>query len=160
MMDITVHIDRNDHSAPEDALFHLWVAAALTGAQPWHARETPELSIQLVDAEEMIRLNDQYRGKASETNVLSFPVEPELQERTGLLGDLIICSAVVNREAEEQKKLREHHWAHMTIHGTLHLMGYDHEVEHDAEIMEALEIERLKHLHIPNPYFTEDTYRQ
>ena len=79
-------------------------------------------------------------------------VEIDLQKRTGLLGDLILCDEVINREALDQAKPREHHWAHITIHGVLHLLGYDHIDEADAEVMEALEIEKLDGLAIPNPY--------
>ena len=100
----------------------------------------------------MKRFNYQYRGKETDTNVLSFPVDAELQKQTGLLGDLIICSDVVQREANEQSKTPEHHWAHMTIHGTLHLLGYDHIADDDAELMEALEVACLAHLSISNPY--------
>lgn len=117
-----------------------------------------ELSIQVVDSDEMTRFNHQYRGKETDTNVLSFPVDAELQRQTGLLGDLIICGDVVYREAREQAKSPEHHWAHMTIHGTLHLLGYDHIADDDAEVMETIEIARLAHLCIPNPYNSSETH--
>ena len=100
----------------------------------------------------MTDFNTRYRDKHSDTNVLSFPVDADLKHRTGLLGDLILCDEVINREAAEQAKPREHHWAHITIHGVLHLLGYDHIDEDDAEIMEALEIQKLDGLAIPNPY--------
>ena len=111
----------------------------------------------MVDTDEMIRFNHQYRGKNTDTNVLSFPVDAEMQQRTGLLGDLIICGEVVAREAREQSKLTQHHWAHMTIHGTLHLLGYDHIADEDADVMEALEIGYLAQLSIPNPYTSSET---
>ena len=100
----------------------------------------------------MTDFNTRYRDKHADTNVLSFPVDADLQHRTGLLGDLILCDEVINREAAEQAKPREHHWAHITIHGVLHLLGYDHIDEDEAEIMEALEIQKLDGLAIPNPY--------
>jgi len=153
MMKVCIHIDRNEIEAPSDSEFQNWVAAALHGNHT-HADipSSPELSIQLVTGEEMSRLNMQYRGKAKDTNVLSFPVEPALQAKTGLLGDIIICAEVVSREAAEQAKPDAHHWAHMTIHGTLHLLGYDHIEEADATIMETLEVAQLATLAIPNPY--------
>tara|TARA_B100000497_G_C7579419_1_gene348862 strand:- start:420 stop:887 length:468 start_codon:yes stop_codon:yes gene_type:complete len=153
MMKISIHIDRNGINAPSDSEFQNWVATALQGS---HTRadipNSPELSIQLVTGQEMCRLNMQYRDKPGDTNVLSFPVEPALQAQTGLLGDIIICAEVVCREAAEQAKPDAHHWAHMTIHGTLHLLGYDHIEEADAAIMETLEVAQLASLAIPNPY--------
>ena len=157
-MDIALHIDRNGIDAPEDDAFQRWVTAALSGAhERWQSPQRIELSIQLVTTQAMTRFNQQYRGKATDTNVLAFPVETALQKQTGLLGDVIICGDVVDREARTQKKALEHHWAHMTIHGTLHLIGYDHVDEHDAETMETLEIARLNDLCIPDPYNTKDT---
>ena len=153
MMKVCIHIDRNEIEAPSDSEFQNWVAAALHGNHTHvDIPSSPELSIQLVTGEEMSRLNMQYRGKAKDTNVLSFPVEKALQAKTGLLGDIIICAEVVSREAAEQAKPDAHHWAHMTIHGTLHLLGYDHIEEADAAIMETLEVAQLASLAIPNPY--------
>ena len=126
----------------------------------WRPTEIAEISIQVVDSEEMTRFNCQYRGKESDTNVLSFPVDADLQKQTGLLGDLIICSDVVQREAQQQSKAPEHHWAHMTIHGTLHLLGYDHIADEDAELMEAIEVARLAELSIPNPYHQTENLTQ
>ena len=153
MMDITLHVDRNQADAPDDESFRIWVTSALSGNHSTRPiDDNAELSIQLVSSDKMTEFNSRYRDKHTDTNVLSFPVDADLQHRTGLLGDLILCDEVINREAAEQAKPREHHWAHITIHGVLHLLGYDHIDEGDAEIMEALEIQKLNGLTIPNPY--------
>ena len=157
-MKLSVHLDCNQNEAPEQQAFEKWVATALSGDHVhWRPTEAAEVSIQVVDTDEMSRFNHQYRGKNTDTNVLSFPVDSEMQQRTGLLGDLIICGEVVAREAREQSKLTQHHWAHMTIHGTLHLLGYDHIADEDDDVMEALEIGYLAQLSIPNPYNSSDT---
>lgn len=152
-MDVTVHVDRNQADAPDDESFRIWVMCALSGD---HSNrpigDNAELSIHLVTSDQMTEFNTRYRDKQADTNALSFPVDADLQHRTGLLGDLILCDEVINREAAEQAKSREHHWAHITIHGVLHLLGYDHIDEDDAQIMEALEIQKLNGLAIPNPY--------
>ena len=152
-MDVTVHVDRNQADAPDDESFRIWVMSALSGD---HSNrpigDNAELSIQLVNSDQMTDFNARYRDKRADTNVLSFPVDADLQHRTGLLGDLVLCDEVINREAAEQAKPSEHHWAHITIHGVLHLLGYDHIDESDAEIMETLEIQKLDGLAIPNPY--------
>lgn len=160
-MNLSVYVDCNDQKAPKSEAFEAWVATALSGDHArWHPTEIAEVSIRVVDSEEMTRFNHQYRGKESDTNVLSFPVDAELQQQTGLLGDLVICSDVVQREAQQQAKIPEHHWAHMTIHGTLHLLGYDHIADEDADLMEAIEIERLAKLSIPNPYNQSENLTQ
>jgi probable rRNA maturation factor len=114
--------------------------------------------IRIVDKQESAELNGQYRHKQGPTNVLSFPFEwPEgldiaESEEGALLGDLVICAPVVEREAAEQHKRLSDHWAHMIIHGLLHLLGYDHIEENEAEEMETKEIAILKQLQIENPY--------
>lgn len=132
---------------PSEAQFTLWAKTALQGH-----RSEAELSIRLVDEDESAELNMQYRQKPGPTNVLSFPADlpPELE--LPLLGDLAICKQVVEHEAKEQHKAYLDHWAHMVIHGTLHLLGYDHIQDDEAEEMEALEIALLKTLNISNPY--------
>ena len=132
---------------PDVALFEQWVGAALT-----HLDEQCELSIRLVDTEESAELNSSYRGKSGPTNVLSFPFESPVPMEPRLLGDLIICVPVVEREALEQNKKLNDHWAHLVIHGCLHLLGYDHIDDEEAEEMESLEITILKTLDIDNPY--------
>jgi len=131
--------------------FRKWVAAALDG----RIREA-DLAIRLVDAREGRALNRHYRGKDYATNVLSFPAElPEgLPEgvRLPLLGDLVLCAPVVAREAREQRKPLSAHYAHLTVHGALHLLGWNHEDEREAECMEALEREILAGMGIQDPY--------
>ncbi|NVK26230.1 MAG: rRNA maturation RNase YbeY [Gammaproteobacteria bacterium] len=118
-----------------------------------------ELTVRIVDEAESQELNNTYRGKNKPTNVLSFPFEvPEyLPEEMDfpLLGDLIICAQVVNREALEQNKTSEAHWAHMLLHGCLHLLGYDHIDDTEAEEMEALEIKILQKMGFANPYIDQ-----
>ena len=129
-----------------------WVRAALAGR--WD--RPAEVTIRLVDAEESAGLNRRYRRRQGATNVLSFPYEappgiPDLP----LLGDLVICAPVVDREAGEQRKTREAHWAHMVVHGTLHLLGFDHQTPGDAATMETLETCLLERLGFPDPYREE-----
>jgi probable rRNA maturation factor len=110
------------------------------------------LCVRVVGSAESRRLDRDYRGKDKPTNVLSFPSSPEERIATGVLGDLVICSPVVAREAREQRKTLGAHWAHMVVHGTLHLLDYDHERARDARAMEALEVEILRGLGFHDPY--------
>ena len=134
---------------PSAASFRRWVEAALRGAK---RRKPAELAIRIVDPDEGRALNRDYRGKDYATNVLSFPVELPPGVTLPLIGDLAICAAVVLREAAEQGKLPRNHWAHLTIHGVLHLLGYDHIENGEAEAMEALETRILASLGIADPY--------
>ena len=134
---------------PATASFRRWVEAALRGAR---RRKPAELAIRIVDTDEGRALNAQYRGKDYATNVLSFEAELPPGIDLPLIGDLVICAPVVAREAAEQGKPAAHHWAHMTVHGVLHLLGHDHIVEAEAERMEALETRILAGLGIPDPY--------
>jgi probable rRNA maturation factor len=113
-----------------------------------------ELSVRIVDEAEIIALNHRYRGKEYATNVLSFPYEAMPGVESSLLGDIVVCAPVVAREALEQGKAAEAHWAHMVIHGVLHLLGYDHHEAADAERMERLETRLLARLGFPDPYRT------
>ncbi|MGH1439586.1 MAG: rRNA maturation RNase YbeY [Cellvibrionaceae bacterium] len=155
----TVLIDLSAEVADSQALpssddFSLWVNTAIQ-AEPIKALpQQPELSIRLVDDEESQALNKQYRHKDKPTNVLSFPAEFPEGVDVPLLGDLVICAPVVSREALEQNKQALSHWAHMTIHGTLHLMGYDHINDTDAALMEATETQLLQSLGYAKPYST------
>ena len=113
--------------------------------------------VRFVDTEEMQALNSQYRGKSRPTNVLSFPLQMDVlndmeQDLAGLLGDVVVCAPVVEAQAREQNKPCEQHYGHMIVHGVLHLLGYDHESEEQAYEMEALEIQLLAAMNIPNPY--------
>lgn len=142
---------------PAAVSFRRWVAAALDG----RIREA-DLAVRIVDSKEGRALNRHYRGKDYATNVLSFPAEiPEGVKmpkgfKMPLLGDLVICAPVVAREAREQKKKLASHYAHLTVHGALHLLGWNHEDDRDAEAMEQLEREILAELGIDDPYILED----
>lgn len=145
-----------DFPAPSVESLQTWVNAALTAAD--FNGDEAELSVRLVDENESQDLNSQYRGKDKPTNVLSFPFErPQgLPADVELpLGDLIICVAVVEREAVQQQKTSEAHWAHMLVHGTLHLLGFDHIEDDEAEAMESLETKILTALGYANPYLAE-----
>src|SRR5690348_11719465 len=130
---------------PSAVSFRRWVEAALHGAR---RRKPAELSIRIVDADEGRALNRDYRGKDYATNVLSFEAELPPDLKLPLIGDMVICAPVVAREAAEQGKRARDHWAHLTVHGTLHLLGYDHIMEAEAEAMEALETRILAGLSI------------
>lgn len=132
---------------PTQAQLKRWVAAALTDRA-----EAAEVSIRIVDEEEGAALNLAWRHKDYATNVLSFPAELPSEIKSALLGDLVICAPVVAREAAEQGKRLEAHWAHLVVHGTLHLLGFDHVLEVDAERMEARETGILAGLGYPDPY--------
>ena len=138
---------------PAAVSFRRWVAAALEG----RIREA-DLAVRIVDDKEGRALNRHYRGKDYVTNVLSFPadiaegVKLPKGVKMPLLGDLVICAPVVAREASEQQKALNAHYAHLTVHGTVHLLGWDHEDEREAECMEQLEREILAGLGIADPY--------
>ncbi len=132
---------------PSEADFQRWLDAAVLPFQ-----EEAEVTIRLVDEAESNQLNLTYRGKDKPTNVLSFPFECPPGVELPLLGDLIICRQVVEREASEQNKPLLAHWAHMVVHGSLHLLGYDHIDDEEAEEMEALEVEFMQALGFDNPY--------
>ena len=131
--------------ASED--FQTWVEAALKGR-----RDAAELAIRVVDRVESQQLNRDYRGKDAPTNVLSFAAELPDGVELALLGDLVICAAVVAEEAREQGKAELAHWAHLTVHGTLHLLGFDHISSVDAKRMEAEERQVLADLGYADPY--------
>lgn len=115
-------------------------------------RRAAEVAIVIVDADEGRDFNQRFRHRDYATNVLSFPYERLPGDRSGLLGDLVVCAPVVAREAREQGKRARDHYAHMTIHGVLHLLGHDHENDADAQRMEALETRILAGLGIADPY--------
>ena len=142
---LSVQIASELANLPTKAQFKKWAKAAL--------RVDTEVTIRIVDEAEGCALNSTYRGKDYATNVLTFP----LTETPHLMGDIIICAPVVVAEAAAQKKSIEAHFAHLTVHGVLHLHGYDHETEPQAELMESLEVTILQKLGYANPYLiTED----
>lgn len=128
-----------------------WIAAVLAE----HGIEQAELTIRTVDSSESQMLNATYRGKDKPTNVLSFPFESDIPLPVPLLGDLVICVPVMTQEAQEQGKSLDEHWAHLIVHGTLHLLGYDHIEDNEATEMERLEIKILSLFHIADPYTKE-----
>nr|WP_321529407.1 rRNA maturation RNase YbeY [Sedimenticola selenatireducens] len=130
--------------------FQSWAEAALNGRL-----DQAELVVRIVDREESRQLNREYRGKDKPTNVLSFPFEAPAVVESDLLGDLVICAPVVTEEALAQDKLPQAHWAHLLVHGVLHLLGFDHINEQEAEVMEGLEVEILESLGFPDPYQSE-----
>lgn len=132
---------------PDQTVLARWAEAALAGA----GREG-ELAIRIVGEAEGAELNSRYRHKPGPTNVLSFPAELPVGVPMTVLGDLVICAPVVTREAAEQGKTAEAHWAHMVVHGCLHLLGHDHGQETEAQAMEALETRILAGLGYPDPY--------
>ena len=169
---MNVTIDLIDASAsqgsviPEIKDFQHWSAAALHGIRGKEVTASVlppvgesgadidefELSIRLVTKAESAELNEQYRHKHGATNILSFPMDSAMIQGIPLLGDLAICADIVRDEALAQDKTELAHWAHLTVHGVLHLKGYDHENDKDAQEMEKLEIQILDTLGFNNPY--------
>lgn len=137
---------------PSRADIRRWLQTALAGQ-----REAAEVTVRIVGAEEGAELNATYRGKAGPTNVLSFPFENPPGLTLPLLGDLVVCAPVVAREAAEQGKGLAAHWAHLVVHGALHLLGHDHVAADEADRMEALEIELMARLGFSNPYVDTET---
>lgn len=136
---------------PTNEQFKAWVDAALS-----EENQGCVCVIRIVDESESAALNQQYRQKSGPTNILSFAFAAPENIGLNLLGDLVICADVVEREAQQQNKAIHDHWAHITIHGILHLQGYDHIKEHEAEHMEAQEITILHTLNLNNPYLQEN----
>ena len=135
---------------PDESQFQAWLDAVIPQFQ-----EESEVTIRLVDTAESHELNLTYRGMDKPTNVLSFPFEAPPGMEMPLLGDLIICRQVVEREAKEQNVSLDSHWAHMVVHGSLHLLGYDHIEDEEAEEMEGIETEIMLALGYEDPYIAE-----
>ncbi len=148
MIELDLQIASSATALPSHADFLTWCGLAL------RQRTAPsELTIRLVDSAEGLELNSTWRGKDYPTNVLSFPADiPEGLLDIALLGDLVICVPVVEQEAAEQGKTLTAHWAHLVMHGCLHLLGYDHIDDAEAEEMEALERQLLAEIGHPDPY--------
>lgn len=152
-LDVSVSYGTTRAGLPAAVSFRKWVAAALQS----RIRDA-DLAVRVVGSREGRALNRHYRGRDYATNVLSFPadvadgVKLPKGVKLPLLGDIVLCAPVVAREAREQKKSLNAHYAHLTVHGTLHLLGWDHQDEREAEAMEALEREVLAGLGIDDPY--------
>ena len=148
MLELDLQLASAAPDLPSEAQFRTWCTLALR-----QRTADSELTIRLVDEAEGRELNHTYRQRDYATNVLSFPADvPDELLDIPLLGDLVICVPVVVREAQEQSKSLEAHWAHLVIHGCLHLLGYDHILDAEAEEMEALERALLAELGYPDPY--------
>ncbi|KAF1051961.1 MAG: Endoribonuclease YbeY [Stenotrophomonas maltophilia] len=152
MLELDLQVASQATGLPDEAQLRLWCETAL------HQRKADsELTIRLVDEAEGRELNRTWRHKDYATNVLSFPADvPDEFLDIPLLGDLVICAPVVEREAAEQGKPAAAHWAHLVIHGCLHLLGYDHIDDDEAEEMEGLERELLAGLGYPDPYAADE----
>lgn len=140
---------KSEERLPKREQLQTWAEASVKG------NEILELTIRIVDEEESRLLNSTYRHKDKPTNVLSFPFEAPPQVNLPLLGDLVICRQVVEREANEQQVTLDEHWAHMVVHGCLHLQGYDHIEEDEAEEMESIESNIMLQLGFSDPYAVE-----
>ncbi|MCT2531421.1 rRNA maturation RNase YbeY [SAR92 clade bacterium H921] len=151
-MNISIDIQMacSSEGVPDVGSMRRWVSAAIR-----NERDIAELSVRIVDEQESAALNQQYRGKIGPTNVLSFPFDAVTPEPLPILGDLVVCAPVVMSEAEQQNKTSEAHWAHMIVHGVLHLLGYDHVGDTDANEMETLETHIMQVLEFPAPYEQE-----
>jgi probable rRNA maturation factor len=138
-------------SIPSKQLFQTWADKAYG-----KRKKAYEVVIRVVDIKEITELNKQYRKKNQPTNIISFNFSPPVNIKTNLLGDLVICAPIVKLEAKLQHKTIKAHWAHLTIHGVLHLLGYDHKNKKDAEKMEKLETKLLKELGFADPYNSQE----
>ena len=156
-MTLWLSIDRcTDLNTPDDEHIHQCVQVALE-TEAVLALSDPELSIRITDRDEAALFNETYRGKLGPTNVLSFAANPPPEAKSGLLGDIVICAPLVAEEARQQGKDEQAHWAHLIVHGVLHLLGYDHQNDPDAEQMEGLETAALARLGFADPYCVDAT---
>ncbi|WP_282111099.1 rRNA maturation RNase YbeY [Shewanella algicola] len=146
-LDLDLQIAIEASNLPTQVEFETWVRTAIGQTMP-----EVELTIRVVEIAESQQLNSTYRGKDKPTNVLSFPFEAPREVELPLLGDLVICAKVVEQEATEQNKPLNAHWAHMVIHGCLHLLGYDHIIDEEADEMESLETQLVEGLGFTDPY--------
>jgi probable rRNA maturation factor len=145
--DIEIQVVFESKGQPDRQQIQLWVDSALADFD-----QDTEIVVRIVDEQESAELNEQYRHKSGPTNILSFPADLPEGIELNLLGDLVICAPVLEKEALEQDKQLTDHWAHIIVHGVLHLLGYDHIDETEAELMENKEIAILNKLNINNPY--------
>ena len=149
MVTVELQYAVSEKALPTEAQFQEWAKVINT-----QDGKSQIAAIRIVDEQEMIVLNKEYRQKNGPTNVLSFPAQLHEEVDVPFIGDIVICAPVVINEAKEQHKIEESHWAHMTVHGILHLQGYDHINETEAMQMESLEIQIMHQLGFENPYLT------
>ena len=145
---VEVQLAHDDELVPDGPRITAWVDCALKSVQ----KSAVSITVRVVTPDEMQNLNDRYRGQDSATNVLSFPSENFGSQCAGVSGDIVVCAVIVETEAQEQNKATDAHWAHMIIHGVLHLCGYDHTNDAVAADMESLEVLILHQLGFPDPY--------
>jgi probable rRNA maturation factor len=150
-LDLNIQISGQFKNIPSRTQFLEWVKTTLATEKKQHF----EITLRIVGTKESSKLNQRYRHQNKATNVLSFSAI--MPEQLTYLGDIVICAPLVAKEAKAQHKKITAHWAHLTVHGTLHLLGYDHIRKCDAAIMEPLEIKILHQLGLPNPYVMETT---
>lgn len=152
LLKVNLQVAIAGEALPTAEEFTTWTRAVLA-----ECSEEAEVTIRIVSEAESAALNQQFRGRAGPTNVLAFPFDSPIPLDLPLLGDVVICAPVVRREAQEQDKAVQAHWAHMVIHGSLHLLGYDHHTPYQAHHMESLEQTILAALGFPNPYAEAST---
>ena len=152
-MSVTLDVQYEVEAGPDEDDIRRWVEAVLAAEAN---TADVELTVRIVGVDEITDLNTRYRHKTGPTNILSFPFEAPPGVELNLLGDLVIAAPVVANEAQEQHKTETAHWAHMVVHGTLHLLGYDHQASAEAEDMEAREIRILQTLGYANPYLLDE----
>lgn len=149
MNQIEIQSTSKSNCQPDQEHIQLWVDAALEDFS-----DDAEIVVRIVDEQESADLNERYRHKQGPTNILSFPIDIPEGIDLNLLGDLVICAPVLEKEALTQHKALPDHWAHIVVHGVLHLLGYDHIEDDEAEVMESKEILILNKLNIKNPYIS------
>lgn len=152
LLEVQMVVGEEDVEPPSTTQMQRWVELALKDRMQSERMQEAELTIRIVGEEEIAELNQQYRKKSGPTNVLSFRFDSDVELEIPLLGDLVICGTIVEKEAKQQNKSSAAHWAHMIIHGTLHLVGYDHLTKSEASEMESKEIDLLQQLGFSNPY--------
>ena len=146
MLSVDINCSVSNSQIPDNNDLVLWAKSAYLAA------DNAELALTIMDGKQIAQLNQQFRGKNKETNVLSFPADSLPVDNLIHLGDIVLCDTVITEEAAQQNKSISAHWAHMVVHGMLHLQCYDHETDSDAKTMEALEIQILGNLGFSNPY--------
>ncbi len=152
-MSVTLDVQYEVDTGPDEDDIRRWVEAVLAAERP---EAEVELTVRIVGVDEITDLNERYRHKTGPTNILSFPFESPPGMELNLLGDLVIAAPIVEKEASEQSKTPAAHWAHMIVHGSLHLLGFDHQTPAEAEDMEAREVRILQTLGYANPYILEE----